>query len=165
MHTARKLTLILGISILSASCGTIYRNPPKDPQRTSTLRSKTTRSGLANWAKYVVEAVNDKPVNYAASLTIESKEIVIPSGNQNIVLTGNFNQIFGGAGPFIARGDLNMNFKPGMDYQANGRVQGSKLLLWIEDTKTENPVSAVLQIPYQSMPRNYVTPIFIPVSN
>ncbi|MEO8615804.1 MAG: hypothetical protein ABI600_11740 [Luteolibacter sp.] len=120
---------------------------------------------MFTWAHFTVEAVNDKAINYLTEVTTESKEIVVSAGNQNVVLAGSFNRVFGGAGPFEARGDLTMNFKPGMNYKTNGRVQGSKMLLWIEDTKTGRPASKVLEVPYQSMPRNSYTPIFIPASN
>ena len=154
-----------GLIIMTASCGNIYQNPPKDPVRTAILRSEATRSGVFTWTHVTVEAVNDKAINYLTAVTTESKEIVVPAGNQNVVLAGTFNQAFGGAGPFEARGDLTINFKPGMDYKANGRVHGSKMLLWIEDTKTGKPASKVLEVPYQSMPRYTSTPIFIPASN
>ena len=150
---------------MTASCGNIYQNPPKDPVRTAILRSEATRSGVFTWTHVTVEAVNDKAINYLTAVTTESKEIVVPAGNQNVVLAGTFNQAFGGAGPFEARGDLTINFKPGMDYKANGRVHGSKMLLWIEDTRTGKPASKVLEVPYQSMPRYTSTPIFIPASN
>ena len=148
----------------SVSCGPMYKNPPKDPAKTATLRSNETRSGLYTWANHTVEAIDNLPVNYAASWTSETKEIVVTSGVHELVMGGTFNRGFLAGGPYSARGDLRMNFKPGRNYKANGRVEGSKLAMWIEDTETSQPVSETIRIPYQFIPQTTYTPIFIPAN-
>ncbi len=144
-----------------ASCGVNYQNPPKDPLRTSTIRGQQTRDGLVSWtwSIYTVEVIDNTPVR----LMKNDNEIVLNSGTHNVVLSAFFNRGFG-LGPYKARGDLTMNFVPGRDYKVNGRLEGSKMLLWIEDTATSKPASKVLNLPYQDAPQAAYVPIYLPTN-
>jgi hypothetical protein len=165
MKTKQNIILAAACALLSVSCGTSYQNPTKDPAKTAVLQSDSTRSGLATWANYVVEVVDERPINYLTSWTTASKEIVVPAGKHSLVLAGTFNRGFGTGGPYTGRGDLSMTFRPGLEYKANGKVEGSKVAMWIEESATSKPVSETIRVPYQILPRSTYTPIFIPVAN
>ena len=110
------------------------------------------------WATYSPELIDNLPVNKI----LNNSEIVVSSGVHNVVVASFFNRGFG-VGPYIARGDLSMTFKPGADYKVNGRAEGSRMLLWIEDLKTQKPASKVLNVSYQNAPQTAFVPIIIPV--
>ena len=151
--------IVLLCGILLVSCGVRYQSPPKDPLRTSTLRGEQTRDGLISftWSIFTVEAIDDTPV---LSLKNDS-EIILASGSHNVVLSAFFNRGFG-LGPYKTRGDITMNFVPGRKYKVNGRVEGSKMLLWIEDVQAPKTRSKVLSLSYQEAPQTTYVPIYLP---
>jgi hypothetical protein len=144
-----------------SSCGVSYKAPKEDPQRTATLRGAQTRETPLGWkyAIYTVEAIDDTPVQ----LFFNDSKIVLTSGSHNIVISSFFNRGFG-VGPYRARGDVTLNFMPGGEYKVNGRVEGSKKLLWIEDMKTGKAVSEVLRLSYQDAAQSTYVPIYLPAN-
>jgi hypothetical protein len=147
--------------IFLMSCGVHYQSPPKNPLQTSTLRGHQTREGLISltWSIFTVEVIDDVPVQ---SLKNDSK-IGLNSGAHNLVLSAFFSRGFG-LGPYKARGDITMNFVAGRDYKVNGRAEGSRMRLWIEDVETSMVVSTVLNLPYQDAPQTPYVPIYLPMN-
>jgi hypothetical protein len=49
-------------------------------------------------------------------------------------------------------------------YKLNGRVEGAKKLLWIEDVKTGKAASEVLRLPYQDAAQSTYVRIYLPAN-
>lgn len=154
MIKAAKLIPLFLLAILLSACSTTKKKAV-DPN-IAVLSSNMIREGLMTWIRFDVEAVDNRSVT--------RKRTKLRPGVHNVVLVGSFNRGGFGAGPFKARGDVDMNFEPGRKYVAAGTVKGSKMLLWINDAETKQPVSEVLRIPYSDIPVSNTTfiPLYIP---
>lgn len=147
------ITLIVSSAIcLLSSCGVTYQNPPKSPT-TAQVKNVNHRSGIYTWSNFIVESVDNQPVDYTFALTGTTKKIYLTQGTHNLVIKGMFNQNIFSGGPFEARADVPMNFQAGKTYKTAGRVEGSRLAMWLIDADTGKRVTPMAKVPYHAAPK------------
>jgi hypothetical protein len=130
--------LPLLLVVLQVSCTTYYKNPSKDTTTHAVLTSKGT-GGYFKYEVYKVERVDSVPVNYEWE-SVRSKKLVLTPGRHAITLRAEHSLGLNSI-PHIAREDFTLVAEPGRAYSTNGYIEGSKAVMWIEDSASRKVVT------------------------
>jgi hypothetical protein len=148
------ITLLIICTTL-VGCATIYQ-PPKATEPTAVIAVNNERGGFATWTQSQVEAIDNK----SAGLQLMSGKLRIYPGVHTLTIKSQFNRGFFSSGPYEAFTDIRANFQAGETYIVQATVQGSKLLVWINNS-AEKQVTPVSATNYRSAPQN--STIFVPI--
>lgn len=130
-------------AIALTSCATYNAPAQSDPH--ATVAGSSERHGLTIWRSSQIVKIDNQTVGPA--LTTESPYRVTPGEHQYTIQT-QFNEggIFTG-GPYAAMSDVKFTARKGQAYHFTGKVSGSKLKMWAEDSR-RNRVSPVASDAY-----------------
>jgi hypothetical protein len=151
----RLLSTILLTALMLQGCGTTantYVNPQIDSANAAVLVGKSDRRNLSNWTFFVIEAIDGQSVSFFKSGAIY--EHTLTPGIHKILVRGSFNTGWGRACPCESRLVLVADFAAGQRYRVNGEVRDNRMVAWIENATTSQPVSNVAEEPYVTSPKD-----------
>ncbi|MGI9412386.1 MAG: hypothetical protein ACR2PM_01875 [Hyphomicrobiales bacterium] len=154
-HTWR-IALIAVLTLLTAGCQTTQSTSGVNTVgaqagRTATVTSNLiTKGGLFRMMGLSVIAVDNKELNNFWTTTHK-----VPSGRHKYRITTNFSQgLIKGA--FTAQANVVATLRAGRRYRPSGKVEGKRVLVWLEDTATGKRVSTVGSTGYTAIPPDIV---------
>jgi len=142
------------------SCTTYYKNAPGDVSRNAILTSTST-GGFYKYENYKVMIVDNLPLNYTWE-SAGTKKCVLTPGKHLVSLRCEFSRGVNSIGN-IAEDDVTLRAEAGKSYRANGYIEGSKAVMWIQETSTGKVVTEKKKAQLYLPPQSGRVPVFIPI--
>lgn len=147
--------------LFQVSCTSYYKNPSNDLTTHAVLSSKGT-GGYFKYETYKVERVDSVTVNYEWE-SVRTKKLVLTPGSHLITVRAEYSTGMNSI-PGIAREDFALTAEPGRTYVTNGYIEGSKAVMWIEDSDGRKIVTEKKKAPLHNPgPQGPPVMIFLPV--
>jgi hypothetical protein len=160
--------VLLGLNMLAlAGCATTDGSSSSFTQSeaadAASIKGRWIRESAFVWEGYSLMAVDDKFVSPAFMDRQENATAKVDAGPRKLAVKVVFNRGFGSSGPAEGFVPLTADLKPSMKYQINGKVTGTAVEAWLEDTATNERVSEVGRGPFRTQAQAAPIPIIIPV--
>lgn len=147
-----KTRVLLITTLLLSLTGCASINDYHEPQAgaAATVSGSSTRNGLFDWNSTTVTAIDNKNVGMVWS---ESSKIKVTPGTHRFTVYTQFNQTFGGGGPFNGFVDVSATVRPNQYYRFVTKVDGASIKAWAVDANGRVS-SSIGSNHYEVAPRN-----------
>lgn len=157
----------LAAAALTTGCASTPSFAPAGSTNTATITGQSIRETIlsARWKYFALDAVDSKRVSRMFLEDTHRTVVTVEAGQRRLVVSGAFNDGFGGPGPREATMLLVADIEAGKSYRLNGEVRDNLIVTWLEDAETQQKASAEASGRYVSIRSNpQFVPIFIPAA-
>jgi hypothetical protein len=128
----------------------------------ASIKGRWKRESAFVWEGYSLLAIDDKFVTSPLADRQEHVSAKVSPGSRKLAVKVAFNRGLG-SGPLEGFVPLSAELKPSVSYRINGKVTGTAVEAWLEDSATNERVSEVGRAPFQRQAQAATIPIIIPV--
>jgi predicted ribosomally synthesized peptide with SipW-like signal peptide len=127
----------------------------------ASIKGRWKRESAFVWEGYSLLAIDDKFVTSPLADRQEHVSAKVSPGSRKLAVKVVFNRGLG-SGPLEGFVPVTAELKPSVNYRINGKVTGTAVEAWLEDSATNERVSEVGRAPFQRHVQAATIPIIIP---
>ncbi|HVL36987.1 MAG TPA: hypothetical protein VM489_15065 [Burkholderiales bacterium] len=125
------------------------------------VHDRAVADGAAAWQTYQLAAVDDKLVSPLGGRSGD-EPAKVPPGERALTVLATV-QRGPGKGPLEAYLPLRARLEPGASYRLNGRVEGARVEVWLEQVETGRHASEPAAAPLYNYAQATPLPVFVPL--
>jgi hypothetical protein len=143
--------------IILSACATLGLYSPPASTDVAYIAGVSNRTSMTVWDSFLVESIDNQFVS-KMRLVSRFHEWAITPGEHTVLVHALFQRGYGGS--YSAFIPIKVNLEPSKKYILNGKVEGDKIEVWLEDKELKTVISEKFSSNY-NLDRSQYNPIFI----